>query len=153
MIEKLSEGMYYSESYFSEEVDEVIQYTTEFEEKIERWDDEDQYQLYQEALNWIEYSFDEIKGMCFKTEQLSMQQGIRQYGEKGKAAVMKEIKGLAIKNDCFGELNYESMSEEEKKRVLPLLMFLTAKRNGDIKSRGVINGSAQKVYTNKDECA
>ena len=40
-----------------------------------------------------------------------------------------------------------------KDRALPILMFMIMKRNGMLKSRGVANGSLQRLYTNKDDCS
>ena len=53
---------------------------------------------------------------------------------------MKEIRNLAIKNYCFGELEYEDLSSEQKKKALLLLILMVMKRDGQIKSRGVANG-------------
>ena len=39
-----------------------------------------------------------------------------------------------------------------KDKALPLLMFMVIKMN-DIKSRGVANGSLQRLHTEKSECA
>ena len=61
------------------------------------------------------------------------------------------MKNLAVKNDCFGEVEYESLTEEMKKRALPLLMFMVLKRKGVLKSRGVANGSRQRVHADKNE--
>ena len=64
---------------------------------------------------------------------------------------MKEIRKLAEKNNCFGEVNYDSLTKRMKNEALPLLMLMVAKRNGIIKSRGVANGSAQKIHTIKED--
>ena len=37
--------------------------------------------------------------------------------------------------------------------MLSILMFMVLNRNGKIKTRGVGNGSVQRVYTNKDDCS
>jgi len=65
---------------------------------------------------------------------------------------MKEIKSLAVKNNCFGEVNYKSLSQEQKDKALPILMFMAKKRHGDIKTRGCANGSVQRIYTEKKFC-
>ena len=40
-----------------------------------------------------------------------------------------------------------------KDQALPILKFMIMKRDGDIKTRGVANGSFQRVYTDKDTCS
>ena len=48
---------------------------------------------------------------------------------------MKEIKKLTIKNYCFGEIDYATITPEIKQKALPLLMLMVHKRNGDLKTR------------------
>ena len=100
----------------------------------------------------MDYSGDEIEGLCFKTEQHSIQKGIKIYGEKGEQSAMKEMKNLAIKNECFGEIDYSSLTQDQKDRALPILMFMVLKRSGELKSRGVVNGSYERIHTDKSEC-
>ena len=38
------------------------------------------------------------------------------------------------------------------KKALPLLMFMVAKHIGNVKTRGVENGSVQRLHTDKLEC-
>ena len=113
---------------------------------------EEEYQLYKEALEWCDFDFDEITSMMFKAEHMSIQQGIQRYGEDGKKSAMKELRNLTG-NECFGEIDYTSITQEMKDKALPILMFMIMKRNGDIKSRGVANGSFQRVYTDKADCS
>ena len=83
---------------------------------------------------------------------MSIQQGLKQYGDSGKKSALKEIENLTG-NECFGELDYASLTQEMKDKALPILMFMIMKRNRDLKSRGVANGSLERVYTNKDDCS
>ena len=82
---------------------------------------------------------------------MSIQQGIKKYGQEGKDSVMKETRNLAEKNECFREVKYESLTQEMKDRALPLLLFMVMKRNGDLKTRGVANGKHQRMCTDKNE--
>ena len=84
---------------------------------------------------------------------MSIQQGIRLYSQKGKDSVIKELINLDEKNSCFGEIDFELLTEEMKAKALPLLLFMVMKRSGDLKTRGVANGNKQRVYTDKDECS
>ena len=112
---------------------------------------EDEYQLYVEALQWFDHDFNEIDGMMFKAETMSIQKGIKQFGEIGKDSARKEIDNL-LGNECFGEINFASITQEMKDQALPMLMFMIMKRNGNLKSRAVANGSYQRVYTDKEDC-
>jgi hypothetical protein len=80
-----------------------------------------------------------------------MQSGIKRCREKGKVSAMKEIWNLTIKNDCFREVEYESLTPAMKDKALPMLMFIVMKQNGDLKSRSYVNGSFQWVYIDKHE--
>ena len=64
---------------------------------------------------------------------------------------IKEIKNLAVKNKCFREIDYSTLTQEMKDKGLLLLMFIVMKRNGEIKTQGYANGSYQRVYTNKKD--
>ena len=64
---------------------------------------------------------------------------------------MKKVKKLAIKNNCFGEVEHESLTREMIDKALPMLIFMVLKRSGEIKSRGVANGSYERLYTDKTE--
>ena len=65
---------------------------------------------------------------------------------------MKKVKNLAIKNNCFGEVDYESLTREMIDKSLPTLALIVLKRSGEIKSRGVVNGSYERLCTDKIDC-
>ena len=150
MVEKLGAGIFYSKSYFVDGAEIKELETPEIDVPIERWGEQDQHQLYHEALQWLNYSVNEIDGLCMKTEQYSVQKGIKVFGEKGKESAMKEMRNLAMKNDCFDEVEYEALSDDQKVKALPMLMFMLMKRNGLLKSRGVANGKIQKICSDQD---
>ena len=83
MEQKLSSGTYYSDAYFSTDVQESNIETVQADEPVEGWNDNNQFQLYYEALQWMGYNFYEIEGMCMKTEHLSLQSGAKRYGDEG----------------------------------------------------------------------
>ena len=83
---------------------------------------------------------------------MSIQQGMKQYGDSGKKSVLREIENLTG-NECFGEIHYSSLTQEMKDKALLILMFMIMKRYGYLKSRGIANVSLQQVYTNKDDCS
>ena len=48
--------------------------------------------------------------MIFNMKQMSMQQGINRYGDKGKKSAMKEIQNLT-KNTCFGKIPHVTLAK------------------------------------------
>ena len=78
---------------------------------------------------------------------------MKAFGDKGKESAMKEMKSLVIKNQCFDELDYDSLTQDQKNKALPLLMFIVIKRNGTIKSRRVANGKTQKLYSDQEHAS
>ena len=42
------------------------------------------------------------------------------------------------------------MLPEQKKKALPLLMLMVIKRDGQMKSRGVVNRKKQRIYADKN---
>ena len=130
-----------------------MQHVSETNEKIftTKWKDDDQCKLCQEALRWLGFHGTDVDELCFKAEQMSMQRDIKVHGEKGKASAMKEIRNLAKRNEYFGEVKHESLSQEMKDRALPLLMFMVMKMTGELKSRGCARGDVQKLCADKNE--
>ena len=88
----------------------------------------------------MDYKFDEVTDLVFAAKQYSINAGVKKYGAEGKESAVKEINNL-LKNDCFGETDFDKLTQEQKDRALPILMFMILKRNGEIKTRGVANGS------------
>ena len=84
---------------------------------------------------------------------MSIQQGIKKHGNEGKESVTKVLINLDVKNSCFGEIDYDSLTEEMKDKALPLLLFMVMKRSGDLKTRGVTAGNRQRACTDKNECS
>ena len=66
---------------------------------------------------------------------------------------MKELINLDVKNSCFREIYYDSLTQEMKDKALPLLLFMVMKRSGNLKTRGVAAGNRQRVCTDKNECS
>ena len=92
----------------------------------------------------------EVDELCFKAEHISMQRSIKLHGSKGKDSAMKEMKILTVKNSCFGCIEYPTITQETKDRALPLLMLMVLKTNGDLNTRGVTNGSNQRLHADNN---
>ena len=53
--------------------------------------------------------------------------------------------------NCFEPVDVKSLSDEERKRALESLIFLTEKRDGRIKARACANGSKQREWMSREE--
>ena len=123
--------------------------TTNYGHIIKSLSDQE-YQLYTEALEWYDYSPREIEELVYKTSTMSVKEGIRRHGKEAKSSALKEVRNLVM-NECFGEIDYNTITDEMKDKALPILMFMVLKRNGLLKTRGVADGSVQRVFTDKND--
>jgi hypothetical protein len=82
--------------------------------------------------------------------QYNLKQGIRKFGNPGKAAVMTELQQL-YHQDVMIPINKYDLTATERKGVLQYLMFLKEKRCGTIKGRGCTDGRPQRDYMTKQE--
>ena len=83
--------------------------------------------------------------------QYNLSQGLRKYGDAGKQATMKELNQLVLR-DVFEEIDYHSLTEQQKKEALPILLFLTLKRDGEtVKGQACADGWMQRLWTKKED--
>ncbi len=68
-----------------------------------------------------------------KDGQYTLDAGLRKFGDEGETAVTKELRQFNTYN-VFEPLEANSLSNEEKKGALSLLIFLKEKRNGTVKA-------------------
>jgi len=78
-------------------------------------------------------------------QQYSMKKAKELFGDKADAAVMRELTQIN-EFETYVPLKASELSWEEKKKALESLIFVTEKRNGDIKARKVADGSKQRMY-------
>ena len=65
---------------------------------------------------------------------------------------MKELQQMA--REVFGETNQDKLAYKQKKKVLPILLFLILKRGGTmIKGRACADGRKQHIWTDKQDAA
>ena len=83
-------------------------------------------------------------------QQYSMKKAKELFGDKAGAAVMRELAQIN-KFETYVPLKASDLSWEEKKKALESLIFVTEKRNGDIKARKVTHGSKQCTYDGYDK--
>lgn len=84
--------------------------------------------------------------------QHSIKRGLKEFGEAGVDAVLKELQQLHDRK-VLEPMDASQMSREEKRASLQYLMFLKKKRNGVIKGRGCADGRKQRVHTSKEEAS
>ena len=87
-----------------------------------------------------------------ETPQMSMNQGIKMFGEAGVEAVKKEMQQLHDRQVMKAK-EAKELTREQKKEALAYLMFLKRKRGGKIKGRGCADGWKQRAYTAKEDAA
>ena len=92
-----------------------------------------------------------IVGVIF-AQHFSLKKGLELFGEKADAALHKELTHIH-KMDTYEPLHKSNLTFEDRKKALALLMFITEKRNGDIKARKVDDGSKQRTYDGYDKSA
>ena len=82
--------------------------------------------------------------------KLSMKSGLPKYKREGHESVTKEFQQLHTR-ESFGPLKAEDMTEEKKKDVIGMLMFIKENHDGTIKARGCADGRKQREkYNNAD---
>ena len=85
-------------------------------------------------------------------QQHILQKGLKLFQERGYNAAVKELDQLHSRT-CFVPLKIQSLSETEKRHVMPVLMFLTEKRDGSIKGRMVANGAPTREWLSNEDSA
>jgi hypothetical protein len=76
---------------------------------------------------------------CFLSSQMSAKAGLKMFGDKGAAVIMKELGQLIIMDVIKGCFAHQ-LTREQKQKALQYLMFLKEKRCGRIKGRGCADG-------------
>ena len=84
--------------------------------------------------------------------QYSLKRGLAKFGEEGEASAEKEMRQF-VDYGCISPIDPSTLSREDKKKALQSFMFLKQKRDGELKSRAVVNGSKQRSYINKEDAS
>jgi hypothetical protein len=84
--------------------------------------------------------------------QHSMKRGLKEFGDAGVDAVLKELQQLHDRK-VLEPRSADHLTGDEKHAALQYLMFLKKKRNGIIKGRGCADGRKQRSYTPKEEAS
>lgn len=88
--------------------------------------------------------------MTFLTKQMTAKKGSKMFGDRGIAALEKELRQLLYR-EVMHPVNIKSLTREQKLSALRYLMFLKEKRSGEVKGTGCADGRKQRVYKTKEE--
>lgn len=91
-------------------------------------------------------------GRDMSTDQMSMKKGLKLFKEDGERAVSSELQQLHDMN-AIEPVKWDTLSRQEKSKVLNYLMYLKRKRCGRIKARGCADGRKQRLYMNKEDAS
>ena len=75
---------------------------------------------------------DDASLIHYALTQLSLKQGIKKFGDKGRDAVKKELRQLHDMT-VFDPVDANTLTREQKNEALRLLMFLQQKRDDTVK--------------------
>ena len=104
-----------------------------------------------EALH-VDTTMSKDTNMHQHVQTYSLAKGIKQFGERGRAAAHKEMKQLHDR-EVFAPIHVHELTAQERKRAMESLIFLVQKQDDSIKARTCANGSTQREYTERDESA
>jgi hypothetical protein len=90
-----------------------------------------------------------IEGANF-AQQYIVQRGLKKFGQSGAKAATKEMDQLHRRN-CFTPIDVASMTQEERRKTVDALMFLTEKRDKSIKGRMVYNGKPTREWLSRED--
>ena len=79
-----------------------------------------------------------------------MKKGLELFGERGDKAVTKELQKIYDMN-TYEPIDASKLSYQEIKDALYSMLFITEKRDGDVKARKVEIGSKQHTYDRYDK--
>ena len=71
-------------------------------------------------------------------ETYTLNRGIKVFGRKGYEAAYNEVNQLH-KRKCFSPIDVKTLKGEERKKALESLIFLTAKRDSQVKGHACAN--------------
>jgi hypothetical protein len=84
--------------------------------------------------------------------QLSLNAGLKEWGEETFTAAQSEMKQLHFRN-TFKLKHWRELSQIQRQKVLESHMFLKQKTDGKIKGRTVAGGNKQRDYISKEDAS
>ena len=88
--------------------------------------------------------------LTFLTAQMSVKQGLNQFGKTGAGTIMSELEQLIYHKVMEGHKS-SHQTREQKQVALKYLMFLKQKQCGKIKCQGCTDGHKQHIYKTKED--
>ena len=82
--------------------------------------------------------------------QYGLRARLKQFGKAGQAATEKDMKQM-LSREVFKEIEYSTLSNDNKQLALPILLFLTRKRDGTVKGRACADGQKQRIWMGKKD--
>ena len=92
----------------------------------------------------------EIKILGTIMTQLSLREGLKRFGDRGKQGALKEMEQLHDMRTFFPR-DPKTLTLEEKRKALSSLIFLKEKDTGEVKGRTCVNGAPQREYIRKED--
>jgi len=85
-------------------------------------------------------------------QRYTLKKSMMKFGNRGRQAAQSELSQL---NDrmVFTPIHRRDITNEEIRKSMESLMFLTEKRDGTVKARACANGSVQREYVVRDKAA
>ena len=91
---------------------------------------------------------------CF-TQRMSAYKGFKEFGERAVTAMMKELiqldKGAVPNKPVIKGIDYQSLTDDDKRKALDAINIIELKRDGKMKGRSCANGSKQRSYLTEYE--
>ena len=84
--------------------------------------------------------------------QLSLNSGLKKWGEKGRGEFQSEMKHLHMR-DTFTPLNRKEFNKEQNNTILESHLLPKEKRYGILKGRTVAGGSKQRDFISKEDAS
>ena len=81
---------------------------------------------------------------------MSAREGLRQFGERAVAAIIKEYDQLD-QRDAFKPRSFGSLNQKEQQMALRSITLISEKRSGVIKGRAVADGRPQRQYMSPED--
>ena len=91
----------------------------------------------------------------FLSPQMSARRGIKEFGQRAVAAMLKEFtqldQGAFPGKPVVEPVKYSSLTEEEKRMAMEAISLIKEKRGGTVKGRTCADGSDQHKYLHPDD--
>ena len=100
----------------------------------------------------INQSEDEMAVMKYLLTQYNLKAGLKQFGEKGIAAVKGKLTKIHVMDTWVPE-DPTMLSRAEKVKAISSLMFLKEKKSGKVKGRACVKGAPQRAYIRKEDAS